>query len=86
MNMHVNTGFCITMTALVLVAASWVVGTGDTVSAQDGVSRDCHFSLFSDRRMSTEKLPHSSPSVFLLDECTGDTWIRSGRRWRALDR
>ena len=30
-------------------AAGWIAGSGDTVSAQSGAVRDCHFTLFGDR-------------------------------------
>ena len=72
--------------AAVLLAAGWIAGSGDTVSAQSGAVRDCHFTLFGDRYMSTSSVVR--PDVFLLDVCTGDTWLfyRDGLEWVSVDR
>ena len=50
-------------------AAGWLIGSGETVSAQD---EECMYSLFGDRYMSTRTIDR--PDVFLLDECSGATW------------
>ena len=82
MRVRENIGFWIA--ALLFAAAGWIAGGGNTVSAQTGEIRDCRFTLFSDRHMSTGNFDR--PDVFLLDECTGNTWIRSGRSWRTMNR
>ena len=72
--------------AAVLLAAGWIAGSGDTVSAQSGAVRDCHFTLFGDGHMTTTS--SNRPDVFLLDVCTGDTWLfyRDGVEWVSVDR
>lgn len=41
-------------------------------------TRDCHFTLFSDRHQ------HTLPAMFRLNECTGETWMLTdagGLQW-----
>ena len=74
----------VVLAVAVLLGAVWIAGGGDTVSAQSGAVRDCHFTLFADGHQATNV---RRPDVFLLDECTGDTWLffRDDLGWFQLD-
>ena len=67
--------------ATVLLAAGWLAGSGSAISAQTAgePARDCHFTLFGDRYMSTRTIDR--PDVFRIDECTGDTWVLDRSSW-----
>ena len=99
MKVHENIGFCVAVAALLLAAAGWIAGGGNTVSAQTGDIRDCHYSLVHGGTTWEGRLPvgrvdgdiGGSPWILLLDECTGNTWILDGRRpgtskWRTINR
>ena len=75
----------VVLAVAVLLGAAWIASSEDTVSAQSGAVRDCHFTLFADGYQATNV---RRPEVFLLDECTGDTWLFLGDDlgWFQLDR
>ena len=79
----------------------WIAGGGNTVSAQTGEIRDCHYALVqggttwrgdwrgygaAGRGGDTDGEIEGSPQILLLDECTGNTWILNGRNWQSLNR
>ena len=80
----------VALTAAVLLGAVWIAGSGDTVAAQRFQDltlsvRDfevCHHALFGEPRVT------GRPDVFLLDECTGDTWVfdRGLLEWVSIPR
>ena len=76
---------CVAVAVAVLLVAGWVQGSGETVSAQSGPARECRFELFADGHMATNV---RRPDVFLLDGCTGETWLfyRDGLEWVSVPR
>ena len=100
MRVRENIGFWIA--ALLFAAAGWFAGGGNTVSAQTGEIRDCHYTLlhggtrwegdWRDRgaigRSGSEANGgiNGTPQILLLDECTGNTWILNGSDWQLLNR
>ena len=54
------------MTVPGVAAAGWIAGSGDTVSAQSGAVRDCHFTLFGDRYWTECAACHSRARRYAL--------------------
>lgn len=77
-------GYIVFLVAVAALAAGWAAGSAKAVLAQGETSGECHYTLFGDRYMSTRTFDR--PDVFLLDECTGRTWILNGREWLPINR
>ena len=54
------------VTVAVVAAVGWIAGSGDTVSAQSGAVRDCHFTLFGDRYWTECAACHSRARRYAL--------------------